>query len=182
MRNATNSPVLVLNASFEAIAICASRRALALVVKDTALVLEHDGREVRAGIMFPTVIRLKEYKKIPHRVQVLTRKNLLARDNHECQYCGEAFSAWDLTLDHVVPRSKGGPATWENLVACCGPCNRRKGNMSCEEAGMPLLRRPRPVSIHTSRGILRAHGETERTWQRYLFYDNEGSKQHMMQG
>lgn len=171
MRNATNSPVLVLNASFEAIAICASRRALALVVKDTAWVQEHDGREVHAGIMFPTVIRLKEYKKIPHRVQVLTRKNLLARDNHECQYCGEAFSAWDLTLDHVVPRSKGGPSSWQNLVACCGPCNRRKADRTPLEANMPLLKIPTPITIHTSRHILRSLGERNEHWQKYMYYN-----------
>jgi 5-methylcytosine-specific restriction endonuclease McrA len=112
----------------------------------------------------------------------LTRKNILLRDNHQCQYCGETFSAVDLTLDHVIPRSRGGGSTWENLVAACSTCNRRKADQTPEEAEMPLLRRPRPVTLHTARGILRAQGEQEKAWRRYLYFDNEGSSQHVMQG
>jgi hypothetical protein len=77
MRSAIHSPVLVLNASYEPLHVCAARRALTLIVKDAAHVQEHAGREVHAGIMFPTVIRLKAYRKVPHRVQVLTRRNIL---------------------------------------------------------------------------------------------------------
>jgi 5-methylcytosine-specific restriction endonuclease McrA len=176
------NPVLVLNASFEPIAICAARRALVLVVKDAAHVQEHAGREVHVGIMLPTVIRLKEYRRVPHRVQVLTRKNVLLRDKHVCQYCHEVFAPAELTLDHVLPRAQGGLSTWENLVAACGPCNRRKGNQTPEQADMPLLRRPRPVTLHTARGILRQNGEAERAWHRYLYFDSEGSQQHVLQG
>lgn len=182
MRNAKGSAVLVINASFEPIAICHLRRALVLVVKESAIVQEDLGREIHAGIMWPSVIRLKRYKHVPHRVQVLTRRNILVRDGHQCQYCGETFCALDLTLDHVIPRSKGGPSTWENLVAACGVCNRRKADRTPEEADMPLLRRPRPVTLHTARGILRSQGEAEKQWQRYLYFDNEGSSQHVMQG
>lgn len=176
MRNAMYNPVLVLNASFEPIAICAVRRALVLIVKDTAHVQEHLGREVHAGVMLPSVIRLKEYRRVPHRVQVLTRKNLLLRDRHTCQYCMKVFPAAELELEHVMPKSRGGRATWDNLVAACGPCNKRKANMTPEEAGMPLARLPRPVTIHTARGILRTQGEAERTWQRYLYFDSEGEQ------
>jgi 5-methylcytosine-specific restriction endonuclease McrA len=142
MRSAIHNPVLVLNASYEPLHICAARRALVLVVKDAAHIQEHAGREAHAGIMFPTVIRLKTYRKVPHRVQLLTRKNILVRDGYRCQYCGKTFSAMQLTLDHVVPRSKGGPSTWENLVACCSADNRRKADRTPEEADMPLLRIP----------------------------------------
>jgi len=182
MRNAMHSPVLVLNASYEPLHICAARRALVLIVKEAAVIQDHAGREVHAGIMFPTVIRLKQYRKVPHRAQVLTRKNILTRDNHQCQYCGETFSAMELTLDHVIPRSKGGLSTWENLVACCPADNRRKADRTPEEAGMPLLRRPRPVTLHTARGILRSHGATDRVWQKYLFFDNEGCREGVTQG
>ena len=140
MRSAIHSPVLVLNASYEPLHVCAARRALTLIVKDAAHIQEHAGREVHAGIMFPTVIRLKAYRKVPHRAQVLTRRNILVRDGYQCQYCGSTFSAMELTLDHVIPRSRGGLSTWENLVACCSADNRRKADRTPEEAGMPLLR------------------------------------------
>lgn len=182
MRNVLHNPVLVLNASFEPIHIATARRALTLVVKDSAHIQEHTGREVHAGIMFPTVIRLKEYKRVPHRVQVLTRKNLLARDRHTCQYCLKVLAPALLQLEHVMPRSRGGLSTWENLVAACGDCNAKKGSMTPEEAGMTLARRPRPVTLHTARGILRQSAESEVSWQRYLYFDNEGSSKHVMQG
>ena len=122
MKNVMHSPVLVLNSSYEALHVCSARRALTLVVKDVAIIQHDTGNQVHAGIMFPSVIRLKSYRRVPHRAQRLTRKNILVRDGHQCQYCGEMFSAMVLTLDHVIPRSKGGLSTWDNLVACCGPC------------------------------------------------------------
>lgn len=170
MRNAMRNPVLVLNTSYEPIHICAARRALVLVVKDAAHIQEDTGQEVYAGIMFPTVIRLKTYRKVPHNVQILNRKNILARDKNTCQYCMEVLPAWDLTLDHVIPKSRRGLATWENLVAACKSCNHRKADRTPEEANMPLARRPRPVTLHTARGIMRAQGETESSWRQYLFY------------
>lgn len=182
MRGALHNPVLVLNASYEPLQIATARRALKLVVKNTAHIQEHAGREVHAGIMLPTVIRLNSYRKVPHRVQVLTRRNILMRDQHTCQYCEETFPAVELTLDHVHPRSRGGLSTWENLVAACKKCNRRKADRTPEEAEMPLRVRPRPVTLHTSRGILRAQGETEKSWQKYLYFDSGGSKQHVLHG
>lgn len=170
MRNAMHNPVLVLNATFEPIHVCSVRRALVLIVKDAAHIQEHEGREVYAGIMLPTVVRLKMYRKVPHRVQVLTRKNILARDKNTCQYCMQVFVTSELTLDHVMPKSRRGLSTWENLVAACRSCNHRKADRTPEEANMPLARRPRPVTLHTARGILRAQGETEATWRQYLFY------------
>jgi 5-methylcytosine-specific restriction endonuclease McrA len=182
MSNGKGNAVLVLNSSFEAISIAPLRRALILLVKDAALIQEHTGREIHAGIMWPSVIRLKRYRHVPHRVQVLTRKNIFVRDGYACQYCGETFSAIELTLDHVLPRSRGGLSTWENLVSCCQRDNRRKADRTPEEAEMPLLRRPRPVTIHTARGILRSQGEAEKPWAKYLYFDNGGSSQHVMQG
>src|SRR5438093_7823652 len=130
-------PVLVLNASYEPINVCAARRALVLVLKGVAEAEEHVNAHVhsaRQAMRVPSVIRLLEYRRIPHQTRALSRKNILMRDRNTCQYCGEVLPSSELTLDHVVPRSRGGTSTWENLVACCHPCNRQKGNQFPAEA------------------------------------------------
>src|SRR2546421_3854611 len=132
-----HSPVLVLNASYEPINICAARRALVLVLKGVAITEEENGHylhSARLAIRLPSVIRLLEYRRIPHQTRALSRKNILLRDRNTCQYCGELLASSELTLDHVVPRSRGGTSSWENLVACCHSCNRRKGNQLPLEA------------------------------------------------
>jgi 5-methylcytosine-specific restriction endonuclease McrA len=170
MSGLVNKAVLVLNASYEPVSISSARRALTLMVKGAAHVEEHYGREVYPGILLPCVIRLRNYKRIPIRVSVLTRKNIYARDRHICQYCGDKFDPRRLTLDHIVPESRGGPFSWSNLVACCVPCNRRKADRTPEEAGMALLHKPRPMSVHTSRYILRLVGlEEDARWAKYLY-------------
>lgn len=166
-------PVLVLNASYEPINICAARRALVLVLKGVAMTEEENGHFLHSrhiALRLPSVIRLLEYRRIPHQTRALSRKNILLRDRNICQYCGEVFAASDLTLDHVVPRSRGGLSTWENLVACCHPCNRRKGNALLHEISLKLLREPRPFTLHTSRHIMRMIGRSDQKWRKYLFY------------
>src|SRR6201989_1552803 len=166
-------PVLVLNASYEPINICAARRALVLVLKGVASSEEESQSHIhsaRHAMRVPSVIRLLEYRRIPHQTRALSRKNILLRDRNTCQYCGELLSASDLTLDHVIPRSKGGLSTWENLVACCHPCNRRKGNQLPAEAGMKLMREPHAFNLHTSRHIMRLMGRSDDKWRKYLFY------------
>ena len=116
------------------------------------------------------MIRLLEYRRIPHQTRALSRKNILLRDRNTCQYCGEVLPSSELTLDHVVPRSRGGASTWENLVACCNPCNNRKGSRTPEEANMRLARAPRPFSLHTSRHLMRLLGKSDDQWRKYLFY------------
>jgi 5-methylcytosine-specific restriction endonuclease McrA len=116
------------------------------------------------------VIRLLEYRRIPHQTRALSRKNILLRDRNTCQYCGVVLSSAELTLDHVVPRSRGGNSTWENLVACCHPCNRKKGNQLLGETNMKLLREPRAFNLHTSRHIMRMIGRSDAKWRKYLFY------------
>jgi len=152
-------PVLVLNASYEPINICGARRALVLVLKGIARTEEEHGLTLhaqRSRIAMPSVIRLLEYRRIPHQTRALSRKNILLRDRNTCQYCGDAFAPGELTLDHVIPRSRGGNSTWENLVACCHGCNRRKGNrMLSEIDDVVLLGDPRPFSLQTSRQIMR---------------------------
>src|SRR5579862_4919355 len=129
-------PVLVLNASYEPINICGARRALVLVLKGVAKTEEEQGAMLHAArvrMPLPSVIRLLEYRRIPHQTRALSRKNILLRDRNSCQYCGIVLPAGELTLDHVIPRSRGGLSTWENLVACCHGCNRRKGNQLLSE-------------------------------------------------
>src|SRR6202142_1719095 len=169
-----HAPVLVLNASYEPINVCAARRAIVLVLKGIAMTEEENGHflhAARLAIRLPSVIRLLEYRRIPHQTRALSRKNILLRDRNTCQYCGETMASGDLTLDHVVPRSRGGNSTWENLVACCHDCNRHKGNRMLHEIDdMILLREPRPFSLHTSRQIMRMLGRADDRWRKYLFY------------
>jgi 5-methylcytosine-specific restriction endonuclease McrA len=171
--NGLQKPVLVLNASFEPINICAARRALILILKGVAQPEEFSStllHSARLSLKLPSVIRLLEYRRIPHQTRALSRKNILMRDRYTCQYCLRTLPSGELTLDHVLPRSRHGETTWENLVACCHPCNNRKGSRTPEEAGMKLFRPPRPFSLHTSRHLMRLLGRSDEKWRKYLFY------------
>jgi 5-methylcytosine-specific restriction endonuclease McrA len=165
--------VLVLNASYEPINVCAARRAIVLVLKGVASAEEHSHAHVhscRQAVRLPSVIRLLEYRRIPIQTRSLSRKNILLRDRYTCQYCLRTLPSSELTLDHVVPRSRAGESTWENLVACCLDCNNRKGSRTPEEAGMKLSRLPRPFSLHTSRHLMRMLARGDDKWRKYLFY------------
>jgi 5-methylcytosine-specific restriction endonuclease McrA len=140
--------VLVLNATYEPINVCTVRRAVVLLLKDKAEVIEHADWELHSAsssLARPVVIRLVSYVRIPrdtHRRKI-TRRAVFARDNWTCQYCGARAN---LTVDHVIPRSKGGTSNWDNIVASCAPCNRRKGDLPLRQVGMQLLRPPRTPS------------------------------------
>jgi len=167
------APVLVLNASYEPINICAARRAIVMVLKGVAMTEEVNGHflhSARVSMRVPSVIRLLEYRRIPHQTRALSRKNILMRDRNTCQYCGVVLPSGELTLDHVVPRSRGGSSTWENLVACCHQCNRTKGNSLGQECGMKPIREPKPFSLHTSRHIMRMMGRSDARWRKYLYF------------
>ncbi|TMK39166.1 MAG: HNH endonuclease [Actinobacteria bacterium] len=160
--------VLVLNATFEPINVCTVRRAIVLMLKERAEVVEHAEWELRSestAIARPVVIRLVTYVRVPReaRQRKITRRAVFARDGWSCQYCG---SGSNLTVDHVVPRSKGGSSTWDNIVASCAPCNRRKGDRMPRQANMRLRRRPHPpraeVFIHVSTPTVPA------AWRQYL--------------
>ncbi len=168
-----HKPVLVLNASFEPINVCAARRALVLILKGAASAEEHTQIHVhssRRELRLPSVIRLHDYRRIPHQTRSLSRKNILMRDRYTCQYCQKIMPAGELTLDHVMPRSRGGPTSWENLVACCHPCNNRKGSRTPDEANFRLLKPPKPFSLHTSRHLMRLLARSDEQWRKYLFY------------
>ena len=166
-------PVLVLNATYEPINVTAVRRAMVLLLKGVAQAEEMHSSEVHSAThshKVPSVIRLLAYRHIPQQSRALSRKNILLRDRNTCQFCGSVFPSSELTLDHVLPRSRGGRSTWENLVACCYRCNNEKGDRTPEEAGLKLARRPRPFTLHTSRQLMRLIGHRDERWRKYLFY------------
>lgn len=160
--------MLVLNATYEPINVCTVRRAVVLLLKAKAEVIEHAEWELHSAtssIARPVVIRLVSYVRIPrdtHRRKI-TRRAVFARDNWTCQYCGSKSS---LTVDHVIPRSKGGNSSWENIVASCAPCNRRKGNALPRQAGMRLMKQPLTPSPHVF--IQVASPTIPAAWRAYL--------------
>jgi 5-methylcytosine-specific restriction endonuclease McrA len=161
--------VLVLNASYEPIHVCTARRAITLVMKGAAVVEESSAyaiRTARVNVPVPSVVRLRQYRRMPRYTRAVSRKGILLRDGSTCQYCGARMPARELTLDHVVPRSRSGPSTWENLVTCCFPCNGRKGSRTPQEAGMLLLRPPRPIGFHATHRLV---GGNDCGWDKYLF-------------
>jgi len=159
--------VLVLNASYEPLNITSWRRAVVLLLKNKAEQLEHNGKFVYAEFPLPSVIRLLHYIKVPYKEIPLTRRNILERDGHACQYCN--YRGDQLTLDHVIPRSRGGGDTWENLVAACVRCNVNKGNRTPREAGMKLARQPRrPYSSLHFEIVKNTKGNLNQEWKKYV--------------
>ena len=159
--------VLVLNASFEPLNITSWRRAVVLLLKGKAESIEHNGKFIYQEFTLPTVIRLRNYVAVPYKEIPLIRRNLLHRDGHSCQYC--AYTGEDLTLDHILPRSRGGVDSWDNMVTACVRCNIKKGNRTPKEAGMVLRNQPHKphsglyfeVAKHLKSGI---HQE----WRKYV--------------
>ena len=165
------SRVLVLNATYEPLNVVSVRRAVVLLLKDKAELVEATEARLRAESLelpVPSVIRLVTYVRLPHRMALpVTRRTVLARDNYVCQYCGQTASKGDLTVDHVVPRCRGGETVWENVAAACMRCNQRKGSRTPEEANMPLLSkpaRPRYVAL-----VLLRQGRASESWLKYMF-------------
>lgn len=137
--------VLVLNTTYEPVNVCSTRRAIVLLLKGKAEVVESEGtlyHSERAAITVPLIIRLSHYVRLPRPDgRRLSRRAVLARDGFRCQYCGNTRH---LTIDHIVPRSRGGLDSWDNVVTSCAPCNVRKGAALPHEVGMSPFRRPRP--------------------------------------
>jgi 5-methylcytosine-specific restriction endonuclease McrA len=163
-----NGHVLVLNQDYCALTICSVERAMILVLLQKADVVETmPNRFVRSPsnrFPWPSIVRLKVYVRVPYKRIMISRKNILRRDRFRCQYCD---SRDRLTVDHVVPKSRGGKDTWENLVTACTPCNNKKGNRTPDEARMSLRRRPfRPTHVMYIRDFI---GTVDDTWKPYLF-------------
>jgi 5-methylcytosine-specific restriction endonuclease McrA len=159
--------VLILNQDFSAIAVCTVTKAFLLVYLEKAeLISKANGavlRTISTTYPVPSVIRLQRYVKVPYYGISLSRHNVLRRDNFLCQYCG---TNRNLTLDHLLPRSRGGETNWLNLVTACFRCNSRKGDRTPEEAGLKLLRKPSKPSLHT---FLQLHiNSHNQDWSLYL--------------
>ncbi len=157
---------LLLNASFEPLCVVSSRRAVVLVLKDKAEIVHRNGAEFRSerrSVPVPTVIRLVHFVRVPFRAAApLSRRAVFARDHHRCQYCGSGAE----NLDHVMPRSRGGTHTWDNVVASCRACNARKEDRLPAECGMTLRRQP--VAPHATTSLIVSAGPIDPAWHEYL--------------
>ncbi len=172
--------VLVLNASYEAINICNMRRALKMVFKGTAQTEEASTTKIHspsAVMPVPHVIRLVSYVHVPRSVVKFSRRNVLVRDRHRCQYCHQEFPGVLLTLDHVVPISRGGATTWENVVTACKKCNNKKGHQMLSEVGLQLARPPKTPSIltylHLNRSSSHHCRDYHSSWRKYLYINHD---------
>lgn len=163
--------VLVLNQNYEPLSVCSVKRAIVLVFLNKAEIVETaDGLTVRSATLafpIPSIVRLGLYIKVPQKRILLTRKNVIKRDGHACQYCGEGRG--EMTVDHVIPKIYGGADSWENLVCACTRCNNLKGDKTPEQAGFMLLRRPRRPNQITF--IQQFVGISDTRWRQYLFLD-----------
>lgn len=163
-----NLPVLVLNQNYEPLNICRVRRAVVLVYRGNAEILENGTGFIHSAsdiFSVPSVIRLDYMIKRPRPKRKLTRFEVFKRDHYTCQYCGKETR--QLTLDHVLPRYRGGEHTWENVVSACILCNRRKAGKTPSEAGMRLIR-PGPPHDNIYFYIPHQHLQTHTEWQKYL--------------
>jgi 5-methylcytosine-specific restriction endonuclease McrA len=155
-----------LNATYEPLSVVPTRRAVCLVLADKAEVVHDDGTSIHAArlsVPTPLVIRLRYMVKVPyHRRTTLSRRAVFARDEHRCQYCGGHADS----IDHVLPRSRGGEHAWENVAAACRPCNLRKRDRTPEEAGMDLHRVPR--APRELAWVVVAVGRVPEAWKPYL--------------
>jgi 5-methylcytosine-specific restriction endonuclease McrA len=163
--------VLVLNATYEPLSVVSVKRAVVLLLKEKAELVEAAEAKLRSenlALPVPLVIRLVYFVKIPRRISLpVTRRGVLSRDNYTCQYCGTMPHRKHLTVDHVVARSRGGKTTWENVVTACEKCNGRKGSRTPAEANMKLLsqpRRPRYIAIAAL-----ASAEVRQAWSKYMW-------------
>lgn len=163
-----NESVLILNVNFEPLHVCNTRRALSLVLSGKAKTILNGRGTIRsstAEFEIPSVIKLNHMVRRPHPKVALSKREILRRDNFTCQYCGRKTHL--LTLDHIIPRHRGGPYTWWNLVAACMPCNRRKGGKGLEEANMHLHRQPYEPSPSASYRFGR-HLENRQEWAAFI--------------
>jgi 5-methylcytosine-specific restriction endonuclease McrA len=167
---------LVLNATYEPLRIVSWQKAMTLLFQGKVEVIANYDREIRGvtvRVKLPSVLRLLRHVRMKRSFADVpfSRANVYARDEHQCQYCGHRLAPAQLTFDHVLPVARGGHKGWDNIVTCCIPCNRRKGDRTPEEAGLKLVRKPRRPdalpSFTLSLGIRRA----PESWRDYLFWD-----------
>jgi 5-methylcytosine-specific restriction endonuclease McrA len=181
-------PVLVLNRHFQPVQVTTAKRAMVLLYGGSAEAVDEGGETydferwralpprsadeclpiVGSALRIPRVVHLHRYERMPRVSIRLTRRNLMFRDAHECQYCGKRPPLRDLNIDHVVPRSRGGGDSWENLVTACRVCNLRKGWKTPEEANMRLARTPFRPKWTIAAQLLLGAGERCKEWDAFL--------------
>ena len=189
MGDLLNSPVLVLNKGWVPIHIKSAKDAICDVVAECAVIIDTEDdfltmykwadwmaleptansrivQGVRKAIRLPEIIVLTDYNDVPELEIRLTRKNLLLRDNFCCQYCGKKVSNKDFTVDHIIPRSRGGVNSWENFVVACFPCNIKKRDRTPKEAGLPLLSKPKKPKWYPLAS--RYSINSPKSWDRFL--------------
>lgn len=167
--------VLVLNASYEVLNITRWQRAITLVFSGKAEVLEESNKLVHSALLemkLPSVIRMTYYIKKPHVHVPFSRSNIFLRDGYVCQYCGIKANSYDLTLDHIVPKSLGGESCWENVVTACQKCNSHKGDRPLECVELKLIRKPKMPQFYPSLFI---HFRAE--WEKYVLFKPNSVKQ-----
>jgi 5-methylcytosine-specific restriction endonuclease McrA len=183
-----SQPVLLLNRYCSPVTVTTARRALVLLYGGSGRAVDERGDAYSFGdwlrmpvrdasealpicngaLRIPRVLQLQNYDRVPQPGVRLTRRNLMLRDGWCCQYCGRRGSARELNVDHVMPRSRGGGDSWENLVIACHPCNRKKGRRTPREAEMPLLSTPQRPRWSTAAQILMSTKVPFREWQPFL--------------
>lgn len=167
-------PVLVLNASLQPLSVIPERRLVVLLSKNKVAFVDDEVRKtIEESIRTrhlpaddPVIVQLLANVRVPRMVLRPTRANILLRDDETCQYCGRRSK--DLTLDHILPRSRGGQSTWENLVACCRACNGRKGSHLLKDVGMHLIRQPKPLNHEYAGFFLLRYPRLREAYEAYL--------------
>ena len=178
-----NGRVLLLNQTYEPLGTVGVARAMCMLFKNTVTVEEWDGERVlrtpREEFPVPSVVRRRSYVNVRQRRQSsgMKRVRIYMRDQFRCQYCGERKNPVELTLDHILPRSRGGDSTQINVVTACVRCNQRKGNRTPEEARMPLLTTQTSLRTKLDRVVLCHYAEARPEWRKYLFMDEPGDRQ-----
>jgi len=167
--NVLDRKVLVLNQTYEPLTVCHAKRAITLLFLGKAEMIEKANgimvRSVSMALPLPLVLRLNYYVKVERKEIPLTKTNVMKRDNYTCQYCGKQKTR--MTIDHVIPKEKGGKDVWENLVCACEECNTKKGNRTPAQAGMRLLKKPKKPHYFTF--VLRSISNPPPQWKPYLF-------------
>jgi 5-methylcytosine-specific restriction endonuclease McrA len=166
--------VLVLNSSLQPLSVIPARRLVVLLSKQKVTFVDDNVRQLieesiqarRLEIERPVIVQLLANVRIPRLALQPTRTNILLRDEETCQYCGK--HSRELTLDHVIPRSRGGQSTWENLVACCKVCNGKKGNHLLKEVNMRLHRHPRPLTQEYAGVFLLRYPKLREAYEEFL--------------
>jgi len=166
-----NAKVLILNSSYEPLNVSTMKKAIIMIVKGSAIVEETSDYQigtVSTRFDAPSVVRLARFIKIPAKKVALSRKNIILRDRYKCQYCGKTFNFEDLTMDHIIPKSKGGKDDWTNVVASCFDCNNKKADHMPQDIGMMPMKKAAQPSRFYMQAII-ASNEDADSWKKYLF-------------